>query len=78
MRQPEFTKGLWGFGEVAAHWGISRDGVKRLVLAGHLQAINIGGRKLVPLMELERCEQDGVGVPRLPRHKPEATREARG
>jgi len=60
----EIQKRAFGFGETATMFGISRDSVKRLWRSGYLATITIGGRRLVPLSEIERIEREGIGTPR--------------
>jgi excisionase family DNA binding protein len=50
----------FGFGEFAAMFGVSRDTAKRLAKAGVLRTIKVGGRRLVPIGEIERIERDGL------------------
>ena len=53
-------KRAFGLGEFAAMFSISRDTAKRLATAGSLHTIKIGGRRLVPITEIERIERDGL------------------
>jgi len=55
---------LFGFAEVAKRWGVSIWTVRRAVERGELKSTNIGARRLVPLIEVERAEQFGVGARR--------------
>jgi hypothetical protein len=48
-----------GLGEFAASFSISRDTAKRLATAGSLHTIMVGGRRLVPISEVERIEREG-------------------
>ncbi len=50
-----------GFTEFAEMFGISRDAAKRLARDGYLRTIYIGGRRLIPMAEVERAEREGVG-----------------
>lgn len=50
-----------GFSEFAEMFGISRDAAKRLAKNGLLRTIYVGGRRLIPMAEVERVEQQGVG-----------------
>lgn len=50
-----------GFTEFAQMFGISRDAAKRLARNGYLRTIYIGGRRLVPMTEVERAEREGIG-----------------
>lgn len=53
----------FGLGEVAECYGVSKDSVKRLVHAGLIKTILLGGRRLVPLAELERIDSQGLPLP---------------
>lgn len=53
----------FGIGEFAVMFGVSRDAAKRLATAGVLKTIMLGGRRLVPLSEVLRIEQDGLPLP---------------
>ena len=48
-------------------WGVSKYTAIRLMKSGELKSVTIGARRLVPLSEVERAEQFGVGKPRKPR-----------
>ena len=50
-----------GFTEFAAMFGVSRDQAKRLARDGFLRTIYIGGRRLIPMSEVERAEREGIG-----------------
>lgn len=50
----------FGLGEFALMFSISRDTAKRLASAGTLRTIKVGGRRLVPVSEIERIERDGL------------------
>jgi hypothetical protein len=52
----------FGLGEFAVMFGISRDSAKRLATAGRLRTIMVGGRRLVPLSEIERIEKNGLAL----------------
>ena len=45
-------------------FSISRDSAKRLWKTGALSTITVGGRRLIPLSEIERIEREGIGTPR--------------
>jgi excisionase family DNA binding protein len=60
----ELERRALGFSEFAAIFGVSRDTPKRLAKEGLLRTIMVGGRRLVPMSEVERVEQEG-----LPRRK---------
>jgi hypothetical protein len=49
---------------LAERWDLSKWSVRRLIVTGELKSITIGARRLVPLNEVERAEQFGVGRPR--------------
>jgi excisionase family DNA binding protein len=53
----------FGLGEVAEFYGVSKDSIKRLAIAGVVRTIMLGGRKLIPLSELERIDQKGLPLP---------------
>ena len=50
-------------GEFAGMFGISRDAAKRLATAGVLRTIMLGGRRLVPVGEILRIEEQGLPLP---------------
>jgi excisionase family DNA binding protein len=60
---------LLSMDRVADRWGISKWSVRRLIVQGELKSVTIGARRLVPLGEVERAEQFGVGKPRQARSK---------
>jgi len=60
----ENEKRLLGIETVAARWDMSKWSVRRLINDGELKSVTIGARRLVPLTEVERAEQFGVGQPR--------------
>jgi excisionase family DNA binding protein len=49
------------FPELADSYGVSRDTIKRLAKSGQLRTIYIGGRRIVPMSEVERIEREGIG-----------------
>jgi hypothetical protein len=53
-------KRAFGLSEFAAMFSISRDTAKRLATGGTLHTIKVGGRRLVPITEIERIERDGL------------------
>ncbi len=55
---------LLGIDLVAERWSISKHQVRRLVINGELKSVTIGARRLIPVSEVERAEQFGVGKPR--------------
>jgi hypothetical protein len=60
----ETKKRAVGFGEFAQMFSISRDSAKRLWKSGDLSTITVGGRRLIPMSEVERIERQGIGTPR--------------
>lgn len=55
---------LRGIGEVAKLLGVSHFTIRRLIDGGHIRAVNIGTRWLIPNAEIERVLTNGAGVPR--------------
>jgi excisionase family DNA binding protein len=55
---------LRGIAEVAKLFGVSHFTIRRLIDGGHLRAVNIGSRWLIPNAEIERVVTQGAGVPR--------------
>jgi hypothetical protein len=49
---------------LAERWDLSTYSVRRLIVYGELKSVTIGARRLIPLAEVERAEQFGVGRPR--------------
>jgi excisionase family DNA binding protein len=62
MNEPE--KRLLSIERLAERWDLSKYSVRRLIVSGDLKSVTIGARRLVPLAEVERAEQFGVGRPR--------------
>lgn len=60
----EIKRHAFGFSEFAEMFGISRDSAKRAWKRGDLATITVGGRRLIPLAEVERIEREGLGIPR--------------
>jgi excisionase family DNA binding protein len=60
----ESAKQLLSIDRLAERWDLSKYSVRRLIVKGELKSVNIGARRLVPLTEVERAEQFGVGKPR--------------
>jgi excisionase family DNA binding protein len=60
MKTSTREKRAFSLGEFALMFSISRDTVKRFVTAGALRTIKLGGRRLVPLAEIERIEREGL------------------
>jgi excisionase family DNA binding protein len=50
---------------LAERWSLSKWSVRRLIVQGVLRSVTIGARRLIPLSEVERAEQFGVGTPRV-------------
>lgn len=61
-QEPE--RKLLSIERLAERWDLSKYSVRRLIVQGELKSITIGARRLVPLNEIERAEQFGVGRPR--------------
>jgi hypothetical protein len=57
-------KRLLGIETVATRWDMSKWSIRRLINDGELKSVTIGARRLVPLTEVTRAEQFGVGKPR--------------
>jgi excisionase family DNA binding protein len=55
---------LRGIGEIAKLFGVSHFTIRRLINAGHIRAVNIGTRWLIPNAEVERVLASGAGIPR--------------
>jgi excisionase family DNA binding protein len=60
----EAEKKLLSIDRLADRWDLSKYSVRRLIVAGELKSVTIGARRLIPLAEVERAEQFGVGRPR--------------
>jgi hypothetical protein len=63
----ETSRRAFSFAEVSRMFSISTDSVKRLWKGGDLLTITIGGRRLVPISEVEKIERQGIGTPRKSR-----------
>lgn len=63
-KKREFVRTLFGLSEVSDRWGISIDSVRRAASRGDLKTVNIQGRRMVPLSEIQRAEQYGIGTGR--------------
>ncbi len=59
---------LRGIGEVAKLFGVSHFTIRRLIDGGHIRAVNIGTRWLIPNAEIERVIAQGAGIPRRRKH----------
>jgi excisionase family DNA binding protein len=57
-------KRLFGIANAAKRWEVSKDMVRRKIESGEIRSIRIGARVLVPLSEIERVEQFGLGKSR--------------
>ena len=55
---------LFSIERLAERWDLSKWSVRRLIVHGELKSVTIGARRLVPISEVERAEQFGVGTPR--------------
>lgn len=60
----ETEKQLFGVQTLAERWDMSPFSVRRLIRTGELRSVNIGGRRLIPISEIQRAEQFGVGKSR--------------
>ena len=60
---------LRGIGEVAKLFGVSHFTIRRLIDGGHIRAVNIGTRWLIPTAEIERVIASGAGIPRRRKHQ---------
>jgi excisionase family DNA binding protein len=60
----ELERKLLSIERLAERWDLSKYSVRRLIVQGELKSVTIGARRLVPLNEVERAEQFGVGRPR--------------
>jgi excisionase family DNA binding protein len=60
----ENEKRMLGIDTLAARWDMSKWTVRRLITDGKLRSITIGARRLIPMVEVERVEQCGLGKPR--------------
>ena len=56
---------LFSIERLAERWDLSKWSIRRLIVQGELKSVTIGARRLVPLSEVERAEQFGVGTPRV-------------
>jgi excisionase family DNA binding protein len=60
----EAEKRLLSIERLAERWDLSKWSVRRLIVQGELKSVTIGARRLIPISEVERAEQFGVGTPR--------------
>lgn len=58
---------LQGIAEVAEMLNVSPFTIRRLMERGHIQSVNVGSRRLIPVSEVERVLTEGAGVPRARR-----------
>jgi hypothetical protein len=65
----EIPRRAFSFGEFAQMFSISIDSAKRLSKIGALATITLGGRRLIPISEVERAQSQGVGTPRQKRNR---------
>ena len=56
----EIVKQAFARQEAARIWGVSESLVVKLDMAGKINTIQIGDRKLVPRIEIERVLREGV------------------
>jgi hypothetical protein len=54
---------LFGFSLLSERWSVSTDLLRRMADQGKLKTIYLAGRRLVPVAEVLRVEQEGLGVP---------------
>ncbi len=57
-------KRLFSVQETAERWSVSALTVRRLIDSGQLRSVTIATRRLVPISEIERCENEGAGTAR--------------
>jgi excisionase family DNA binding protein len=60
---------LFSIERLAERWDLSKYSVRRLIVQGELRSVTIGARRLIPISEVERAEQFGLGTPRVLRPK---------
>jgi excisionase family DNA binding protein len=58
------SQNLRGVREVAQTLGVSVFTVRRLIDGGHIRAVNVASRRMVPSSEVDRILLQGVGKPR--------------
>ena len=68
---------LRGIGDVAKLFGVSHFTIRRLIDGGHIRAVNIGTRWLIPNAEIERVLASGAGIPRRRKRHGTAARAER-
>jgi hypothetical protein len=52
---------LFSFSQCAERWNVSKDTLRRAAEADELKTIYLAGRRLIPLSEVLRVEQEGLG-----------------
>lgn len=60
---------LQGIAEVAEMLNVSSFTIRRLMERGHIQSVNVGSRRLIPVSEVERVLAEGAGIPRARRQR---------
>lgn len=69
MSSTVIEKRLYSLVDSSARLGnISTFSLRRHIEAGGIKAVRVGGRVFIPVTELERVEQFGVGQPRTRRN----------
>ena len=63
----ELERRAFGIRNVADAFDISTDSVKRLVRDELIRSIQVGGRRLIPLSEVQRIEREGIPTRRKAR-----------
>jgi excisionase family DNA binding protein len=56
---------LIALSEAARRLGVSVATIRRLIARGEVIAVNVGSRRLVPVSEIDRIAQRGVGQARV-------------
>ena len=69
MSSEVIEKRLYSLPDSSVRLGnISVFSLRRHIEAGNIKAVHVGGRVFIPVSELERVEQFGVGQPRTRRN----------
>jgi hypothetical protein len=69
MSSEVIEKRLYSLPDSSVRLGnVSVYSLRRHIEAGNIRAVHVGGRVLIPVSELERVEQFGVGQPRTRRN----------
>jgi hypothetical protein len=63
-KEPGVERRLVGILEGAKACDVSSFTLRRLIDAGYVKSVNISGRRLVPMEEIERIAREGAGKPR--------------